>query len=71
MDQLFRKYINSVLNPDEYSKVSEFLANKKNEAAIFNLLKPFWDKALQEDLEVQEPNPDLSTRGFLPTNSAS
>ena len=59
MDQLFRKYIHSVLNPDEYSKVSDFLADKNNEAAIYSLLKPFWDKNLQEEIEIREPNPEL------------
>jgi len=59
MDQLFRKYLNSVLNPDEYSKVADFLRDEKNEAEIYSLLKPFWDKNLEDDSEVQKPNPEL------------
>jgi ferric-dicitrate binding protein FerR (iron transport regulator) len=63
MDQLFRKYLNSVLNPDEFSKVSDFLADKNNEALIYSLLKPFWDKSMIEDLnEVQTPNPELRNK---------
>jgi len=62
MDQLFRKYLNSVLNPDEYSKVADFLVDEKNEAEIYSLLKPFWDKNLQEDSEVLKPNPELRNK---------
>jgi ferric-dicitrate binding protein FerR (iron transport regulator) len=62
MDQLFRKYLNSVLNPEEYSKLSDFLVDEKNEAVIYNLLKPFWDKNLQEDPDIQKPNPELRTK---------
>jgi ferric-dicitrate binding protein FerR (iron transport regulator) len=62
MDQLFRKYLNSVLNPEEFSKLSDFLADEKNEAVIYSLLKPFWDKNLQEDPEIQKSNPELRTK---------
>jgi ferric-dicitrate binding protein FerR (iron transport regulator) len=62
MDQLFRKYLNSVLNPEEYSKVSDFLADKNNEAIIYSLIKPFWDKAMQEDNQVSAPNPELRNK---------
>jgi ferric-dicitrate binding protein FerR (iron transport regulator) len=62
MDQLFRKYLNSVLNPEEYSKVSDFLIDDKNEAVIYGLLKPFWDKNLQEENEIQKPNPELRNK---------
>ncbi len=62
MDQLFRKYLNSVLNPDEYSKISDFLANKNNEAIIYSLIKPFWDKDMLEEGEVQAPNPELRNK---------
>ncbi|HAQ21192.1 MAG TPA: hypothetical protein DCR40_18465 [Prolixibacteraceae bacterium] len=59
MDQLFRKYINSVINPEEYSKVSDFLASKKNEDIIYSLIKPHWDREMLEESEVQKPNPEL------------
>ncbi len=62
MDQLFRKYLNSVLQPDEYLRVSDFLANKKNETVIFDLMTPFWDRSMQEDGEFQEPNPELRNK---------
>ena len=62
MDQLFRKYLNSVLQPDEYLHVSDFLANEKNETVIFNLMKPFWDRNMQEDGVYQEPNPELRNK---------
>jgi transmembrane sensor len=63
MDQLLRKYLNSVLNPDEFPKVSDFLADKNNEAVIYKLLKPFWDKEMLEDpQEIQTPNPELRNK---------
>lgn len=63
MDQLFRKYLNSVLNPEEYSKVSDFLTDKNNEAVIYSLLKPFWTQSMHdEDSQVQIPNPELRNK---------
>jgi len=63
MDQLFRKYLNSVLNPEEYSKVSDFLVDVKNETVIYSLIKPFWDQAMHdEDSQVQIPNSELRNR---------
>lgn len=59
MKKIFRKYINSVLHPDEYTLVSDFLADKKNEPVIFDLIKPFWDRDMQEETEVPKPNPEL------------
>jgi transmembrane sensor len=59
---LVRKYLNSVLNPEEYSKLTDFLVDEKNETEIYSLLKPFWDKNLQEDSEVQKPNPELRNK---------
>jgi len=63
MDQLFRKYLNSVLNPDEYSRVSDFLTDVNNEEVIYDLIKPFWDKDINEaDGVGQIPNPELRTK---------
>ena len=63
MDQLFRKYLNSVLNPDEYSKVSDFLTEVNNEEVIYDLIKPFWDKHIHEaDGVGQIPNPELRNK---------
>ncbi len=62
MDQIFRKYLISVLNPDEYSKISDFLADPKNEEEIYTLIKPFWDKEMQEESEVREPNPEVRNK---------
>ena len=59
MKDLYRKYINSVLHPDEYSIVSDFLIDTKNEPVIFDLMKPFWDKDMQEDFELPKPDPEL------------
>jgi transmembrane sensor len=63
MDQLFRKYLNSVLNPDEYSKVSDFLTDVRNEEVIYSLIKPYWEMDIHEaDGGSQIPNPELRNR---------
>ncbi|MFY9152672.1 MAG: FecR family protein [Prolixibacteraceae bacterium] len=62
MKNLLKKYINSVLHPDEYSSVSDFLADKKNEPVISGLLKPFWDMELQENTDLPIPNPELKEK---------
>lgn len=63
MDQLFKKYLNSVLNPDEFSKVSDFLTDINNEEVIYDLIKPFWDKEIHEaDSSGQIPNPELRNK---------
>lgn len=59
MEQIFRKYLNSVLLPDEFERVSGFLADKNNEHIVSELMKPFWEKAMLEDTEFQKSNPEL------------
>ena len=36
MKNLFKKYYHSVLRPDEFSEVSDFIGDKKNESIIFS-----------------------------------
>lgn len=46
MKKLFKKYINSVLSPDEFSKLVNFLVEKRNNAEIFRTIKPVWDETM-------------------------
>jgi ferric-dicitrate binding protein FerR (iron transport regulator) len=48
MKNLFKKYFNSVLRPDEFSELSDYIGDKKNEPFIFKLMKPFWDNQINE-----------------------
>lgn len=62
MKNLFKRYYNSVLRPDEFSKVSDFLRDKKNESVIFSLMKPIWNKELNEAEVSPKTNSALYTR---------
>lgn len=62
MKNLFRKYIHSVLNPDEFSRVSDFIADKKNEPDVFGLMKPYWDQHLAETDVFTVPNSELKEK---------
>jgi len=59
MKNLFKKYYNSILSPQEFSELSDYMSNKKNESIIFNLMKPFWDKQMNETDLSPHKNPAL------------
>ncbi|MCG6189542.1 FecR family protein [Maribellus maritimus] len=56
MKNLFAKYFNSTLRPDEFQKITKFIGNKENENAVFKEIKPFWEKSLQKNTDLIEPN---------------
>jgi len=62
MKNLFKKYYHSLLSPDEFSEVSDFMGNKKNDDAIFNLMKPLWNDQMNESDAEPVTNPALFTR---------
>jgi ferric-dicitrate binding protein FerR (iron transport regulator) len=62
MKNLFKKYYNSVLGPNEFSEFTDFVVNKKNEPSIFGLMKPFWDKELKDENITPRSNPALFDR---------
>lgn len=62
MKSLFRKYIHSVLNPEEFSRISDFLINKKNDSVISKLMQPFWEMSIQENIDQEKPNPELKEK---------
>ncbi len=59
MKNLFRKYYHSVLRPDEFTKISDFMARKKNESLIYSLMRPFWDNEMNDPNAELRNNPDL------------
>lgn len=62
MKNLFKKYYHSLLNPGEFSKVSDFMRDRKNDTAIFNLMQSFWNEQMNESDTEQISNPVLFTR---------
>ena len=59
MKNLFKKYYHSVLHPNEFSEVSDFLADKKNDPIIFSLMESFWDNQINETDATLKKNPVL------------
>jgi len=62
MKSIFKKYYHSTLRPDEFSKVSDFMADKKNEPLISEWMKPFWKEQLNENDVAPRSNPELLSR---------
>nr|WP_321484670.1 FecR family protein [uncultured Draconibacterium sp.] len=62
MNRLFNKYYRSLLNPDEFSEVSEFFSEAKNETRIFNMMKPFWEEELSKSLDSKRSSSDLYSK---------
>ena len=62
MKSLFKKYYNSVSNPEEFEKITYFISDKKNESKIFSLMSPFWDKELKNTEVKRIENPALLKR---------
>lgn len=62
MKNLFKKYYHSVLRPDEFSEVTDFMRDKKNEPVIFSLMKPLWEREIEKAELPGKTNPALYTR---------
>jgi len=62
MKNLFKRYFYSLLHPDEFSEIMEFMSNKKNDALIFNLLKPLWNEQMNDSNAVPMTNLTLLAR---------
>jgi len=62
MKNLFKKYYHSVLNPGEFSEISAFIGNNKNDSDIFNLMKPLWSEQMSESDAEPVTNPVLFNR---------
>ncbi len=62
MKNLFKKYYHSLLSPDEFPEISDFMRNKKNDSDIFNLMKPLWNEQMNEPEAEPVSNPILFSR---------
>ncbi len=55
----FRKYFHSVLDPDEFSMLEEYLKSRKNKKEISSLMKPYWKETMEGSFEGSKANPAL------------
>ena len=62
MKNLFKKYYHSLLNPDEFSEVTDFIGNKKNDSAVFNQMKSLWNEQMSESNAEPVTNSALFTQ---------
>ena len=62
MKPLFRTYGHSVLDPEEFSNLEEYLGNRKNEKEITQVMKAVWREKMEESIEKPEANPVLLER---------
>jgi len=58
----FKKYLYSVLDPDEFYMLEDYLKSSKNEKEITSLLKTSWDEKMEEPQEGSKSNPALFVR---------
>lgn len=62
MKNLFKKYYNSVLHPEEFSAVTDFIKNRKNDFVISSMIKSFWDNEMNSSEVSAKRNPALFGR---------
>jgi len=53
----FRKYFHAVLDPEEFSRLEEYLSTGKNDKEIFRLMKLHWDETMEGTAEGAKANP--------------
>jgi ferric-dicitrate binding protein FerR (iron transport regulator) len=51
MKDLFRKYLHSVINPEEFERFSDFIKEKENTHTTYQLMEPEWHKFMEADAE--------------------
>lgn len=47
MRDIFKKYLHSVINPEEFERFSDFVVEKENTDAVYQMMKPEWDKSME------------------------
>ena len=55
----FRKYFHSVLDPEEFSVLEDYLKSSQNEKEISSLMKPYWKETMEGPFEGSNSNPAL------------
>jgi ferric-dicitrate binding protein FerR (iron transport regulator) len=63
MKLIFKKYLHSVLDPEEFPVLEDFLKNRKNDKEISSVMKSHWDLIMEGQREGSQegsrPNPVL------------
>ena len=49
MRDIFKKYLHSVINPEEFERFSDFVVGKENTDAVYQMMKPEWDKSMETE----------------------
>jgi len=62
MKLLLKKYFNAVLDPEEFSRLENYLKSRKNEKQIARLMKTHWDEIMEGSHEGSQLNPELLER---------
>ena len=59
MKPFFKKYLQSVLDPDEFPMLEDYLKNRKNEKEITSLMLTHWNETMENPSEEPRSNPAL------------
>jgi len=59
VNKLFKRYYNSVLKPEEFSEVSDFISEKRNTLSVFSAMKFFWSEETKRTDVAPRSNPEL------------
>lgn len=62
MKLIFRKYFHSVLGPDEFSMLEDYLKQRKDEKEITRQMKTCWDESMGDSYEDSQADPELFER---------
>jgi ferric-dicitrate binding protein FerR (iron transport regulator) len=62
MKPLFKKYLYSVLDPDEFPMLEDYLISRKNEKEITSLMLTYWNETMEDPFERPRSNPALFER---------
>ncbi|MCK3685600.1 FecR domain-containing protein [Maribellus sp. YY47] len=62
MTSLLKKYYYSILKPDEFSKATEFLSERKNDRLVSQAMKALWDEEMQKPEVELRSNPNLLSK---------
>ena len=58
----FRKYFHSVLDPEEYSLLEDYLSESKNDREISSMMKTLWNETMEVPSEGSRSNPALNNK---------
>jgi transmembrane sensor len=47
MKDIFKKYWNAVISPEEFKQLSAFVMKEENTGAVYQMMKPEWDKTME------------------------